>query len=250
MKRWEILIWLVVVFSSVGLISWLIYSRVTQDDSPNENLASYDCLGNQSLPKTNAKNQTTQPRLAGNGSPLPTVTKEDVVLEYYEFGSDQIYLLAYDYQTKNWQFQTSFNYNLYWLRYIDKSQQFFLCNHQLKIWDEVEDSLLSPDIRDLTNLEKYFLTDSDLEEFIQISQETEAVDCKQDPKIKCVAWVAYNFNNYEQVLIYVNTQTYKIDQVLTFNPTQTKDPALIVDYKYQSVEILPPAETEARYLPK
>ena len=229
MKRWEILVWFLVIFTLV-LGGYYLWSQKTEEK------------------KVVRPTVNTNARLAASGSPLPAVADEDLLVEQQQLDGN-VFQLFNDYETGNWQLE--FFQNGVWqkLRYIDTSDQFFYWNPIDLVWDEVAAALLHEDILKLTDIEQFLFTETQLSAFNQAAIEEDSKPCKQDRAIACAVWYAYNPDAHQETLIYVNKQTRKIDHIITLNAIDKTQTALIANYFYQPVNIQPPPKKETRYLP-
>lgn len=229
MKRWEVLLWFCGIFTLVlgGYFLWF---------NPEPEVAPAIIEVNQHA------------RLAASGSPLPSVAHEDVLVDQQQFDGS-VFKLAYDYPSGNWQLDFVLSATVHRLRYVKQTNQFFYWSIQDSLWDEVNPKLLNENLRALTDIEQFLLTEEQLDSFNQAALEEESKTCKQDKVVSCAVWRAYNPDSHQEVLIYVNKQTRKIDHVITLNTVDGTQSPIVATYYYQPLEIEPPADTEVRYLP-
>ena len=229
MRRWELLFWPLLIFSLVILLTWLLA------DSPQNN------------PQLSPIKVNTKARLAASGSPLPAPADEDLVVKQQQFDG-YLFNLYYDWDSRNWQLE--FNQNSLWqkLRFIAKDNQFFFFNLADSVWDELDAQALDDQFKQLTDIEQFIFSKQQLDFFNQLAVERESDNCTQDPQSICAVWRAENKDDYQQILIYVNKQTRKIDQILTYNLRDLSQPTLVADYLYQPVDISAPDQQKTRYL--
>ena len=185
-------------------------------------------------------------RLAGSGSPLPAPAWEDLVVEQQQFDG-RIFTLSYDAENGNWQLDF-FQRGSQSLRHIADAGIFLYYNVADAVWDEVDPGLLHDEIRGLTDIDEILLSAGQLDAFSRLAVEEKTAVCGQDPAVLCAVWSANGFNGAEEVVIYVNKQTRKIDHVVIIDPAAPGSGAIVSTYDYRPVEIgLPPLE-KTRFL--
>ena len=235
MKRWELLIYLGLCLIGLWLFSLYRQSK-SQPSTPNDQPQS-------------SLTVNPQARLTANGLPLATNSPEDVVIEQQLDLFNNLFHLAYDHQTANWQLE--FADNLAWrkIRYLQASHQFFWFNDQSRTWDQVDPDILPDSYLQLARQKTFRLSDQQLIDFHQLARLEEVVNCQQNENQLCALWQATNFIDQQQLLVYVNLVTRKIETLISFNPTADDGQKGVANYYYQPVEIgLPPAD-QIRWLP-
>lgn len=227
MRRWELALWLAATVVVIAVVwFWPKSSEQTAVEPVTVN---------------------SRARVAASGSPLPAPSPEDLVIEQQQFDG-RIFTLQYDQENNNWQldfFQEGAEQRL---RYIEAEEQFFYFNPHDLLWDEVDPQSLSEEFRQLTDIGQIIFSETQLDFFSQIAVEQESVPCNQDGQSVCAVWRAENLENFQEVLIYVNKKTRKIDQILTLNLSDSRQTPLIADYFYRTVDIQAPPSDQTRYL--
>ncbi len=185
-------------------------------------------------------------RLAGNGSPLPSPAWEDLVVEQQQFDG-RIFAFSYDQDNRNWQFDF-FESGSQSLRYIAEDDAFFYFNTFDQLWDEVDPDLLHEDYKQLKKTDEILLSAEQLDDFNRLAVEQASASCQQDESALCAVWQSKNFLNNQEVFIYVNKRTRKIDHVISLNPSDPAQTSLLAAYYYQPVEIQSPPPERTRYL--
>ena len=231
MKRWEILLWLVLAFVLVGSAYWLL--RKNYADSKDTNPVIEETIN-------------PYARLSASGSPLPAPAREDVIVEQQQFDG-KIFTLSYDAETGNWQLDF-FETGQQSLRYLEDEEMFLIFNPFDLIWDEVDPELLHDDFKALIEIDEILLSDQQLDNFNRRAIEEESAVCEQNEADICAVWQAKSFLDYQEVVIYVNKRTRKIDHIVSLNPVNPTQTPLFATYSYQPVEIKLPPAGEARYL--
>ncbi|MYB39884.1 hypothetical protein F4X86_01135 [Candidatus Saccharibacteria bacterium] len=227
MKRWEILIWVLLA----ALAVWAVFHFASDSEEGRP-------------PATATVNPNA--RLAGSGSPLPAPAWEDLVVEQQQFDG-RIFVLSYDIESGNWQLDF-FQQGSQSLRYIAEAGIFLYYNVAETVWDEVDPNLLHDEIRQLTDIDDIILSASQLDAFSRLAVEDKSAGCSQDTAALCAVWTARSFAGAEEVVIYVNKQTRKIDHIVTLNPADPASGAIVTNYYYRPVEIGLPPLGEVRFL--
>ena len=227
MKRWEILIWAALAASAVWAVFY--FASGPEEEHP---------------PASATVNPNA--RLAGSGSPLPAPAWEDLVVEQQQFDG-RIFTLSYDIESGNWQLDF-FQQGSQSLRHITGSGIFLYYNVEEAVWDEVNPELLHEEIRRLTDIDDIILSAGQLDAFSRRAIEEKSAACSQDPSALCAVWTASSFAGAEEVVIYVNKRTRKIDHVVTLNPADPSSGAIVTNYYYRPVEIKLPPLGEVRFL--
>ena len=229
MRRWEVLLWLFLAGLLVGVGFWWWSSRENPEPPP---------------PLTSINPYA---RLTAGGSPLPSDAREDVVVEQQRLDG-RIFTLSYDAETGSWQLEFFVENRQQILRYIAAEASFFYFNTYELLWDEVAPEILSEEIKALSDIEQYLLTDNQLDGFNRLAFESESVVCAQTPTVLCAVWQARNVINSEEVVIYVNKQSRKIDHIVSINPLDLGEGTVIANYTYEPVVIDSPPAERTRYL--
>ena len=229
MRRWEVLLWLFLAGLLVGVGFWWWSSR--ENPEPPPALTSINPYA----------------RLTAGGSPLPSDAREDVVVEQQRLDG-RIFTLSYDAETGSWQLEFFVENRQQILRYIAAEASFFYFNTYELLWDEVASEILSEEIKALSDIEQYLLTDNQLDGFNRLAFESESVVCAQTPTVLCAVWQARNVINSEEVVIYVNKQSRKIDHIVSINPLDLGEGTVIANYTYEPVVIDSPPAERTRYL--
>lgn len=232
MKRYEILIW--VVIAGVLVSGAFIVIRNNYSNNQNENLDI-------------SKSVNTRARVAASGSPLPAISQEDVVVEQQQFDG-RIFNLSYDWQTKNWQLDFYEEGAQQSLRYLVKEEIFLYFNTLDLVWDEVDPQLLDDDFKALIDIDQFLLSSQQIDFFNRVALEEESAPCQQKKADICAVWQANNFQNQGEIFIYVNKQTRKIDHIVSVNLADKEGGSILATYFYEPVEIQLPPSDQVRYL--
>ena len=229
MRRWEVLLWLLLAGLLVGAAFWWWSSRETPEPTPTPTSIN------------------PYARLTAGGSPLPSDAREDVVVDQQQLDG-RVFTLSYDAQSGSWQLEFFAEDRQQILRYIAGEASFFYFNTDVLLWDEVDPDILSEEVKALVDIEQYLLTDSQFNGFNRLAFESESVVCAQTPTVLCAVWQARNVINSEEVIIYVNKQSRKIDHIVSINPLDLGEGTVIANYTYEPVIIGSPPAEETRYL--
>ena len=232
MKRWEILVWLVLAAIIVTVGYFLLSDYLADEEKPETTV-----------------NRTVNPnaRLAASGSPLPAPAGEDVIIEHQQFDG-RIFTLQYDQETKNWQLDFFDQGSRISLRYLVAEDMFLYFDILNQLWYEVDPDFLHSEFKEFIEIDEILLSAQQLNDFSKHASEEESAVCHQDKASTCAVWQAKNFLNQQEILIYVNKQTRKIDHIVSLDPSDPAQTSLFITYSYQPVEIQMPPPAEVRYL--
>ena len=238
MRRWEVVIAAgLVLLASIALLIWIrpAWQEPTKP-TPVLTATTNSCQARSQLaaPATTTINRRAP--IAANGKPLPAASNEDVVIELTTADAGLI-IISYDADGPAWVIdypQSSWRPKLCVIDGI-----YFLYNALELVWDQVDYRILNEDIREITTIDNFLFNQSQMTAFVATATSQADEACG---RAQCAVWLAANFWNADQVVVRVNKQTRKIEDINLVGGPQPQT----AFYNYQPVEIKIP--TPVRWL--